>query len=130
MTVSISRLATRSRSSSRVSVPRRPCALSVTAPRLIFPGGFAPPDPPTPSLAGTPPSPRRSGGSLRFARSRDNWRVQLRRCPCGPCEPVALISRIPDPQQYCQAHHGLSRAHVVRDTENDRDEEDPEDGDE
>ena len=31
---------------------------------ISFPGGFAPPDPATPSLAGAPRSPRRSGGSL------------------------------------------------------------------
>src|SRR5258705_7402104 len=30
----------------------------------IYPGGFAPPDPPARSLAGTPRSPRRSRGSL------------------------------------------------------------------
>src|SRR6266545_1024685 len=35
----------------------------------FLPGGFAPPDPPTRSLAGTP-TPLRSRGSLAIARSR------------------------------------------------------------
>ena len=44
------------------------------------PGGFAPPDPPTPSLAGAPNAPRRSGGALAFARALGI--AELR--PAGP----------------------------------------------
>jgi lysophospholipase L1-like esterase len=49
--------------------PVQPAILPPTAPSSSGPGGFAPPDPPSPSLAGTPKAPLRSGGARNVGQA-------------------------------------------------------------